>query len=153
MKVFDILLPKIADNQIKGSPYPFYLLCLISPLSFLRSLIHLFHSDGGAYSIAGINLTSDHANEVIFTFALWGSSQLILGILQLLVLSRYRSLIPLIYLLLIIEIVLRIFIGHIKPIYFSHTPPGMIANWVLLPIACFMFILSIRSAMSAELNT
>jgi hypothetical protein len=29
----------------------------------------------------------------------------------------------------------------------------MIANWVLLPIACFMFILSIRSAMSAELNT
>ena len=75
------------------------------------------------------------------------------NILQLLVLSRYRSLIPLIYLLLIIEIALRIFIGHIKPIYFSHTPPGMIANWVLLPIACFMFILSIRSAMSAEMNT
>jgi len=150
MRVFDILLPKIADNKIKGSPYPFYFLCLISPLSFLRSLIHLFHSDGGAYSIAGINLTNGQENEVIFTFALWGSSQLILAIIQLLVLARYRSLIPLIYLLLIIEIALRIFIGHIKPIYFSHMPPGMIANWILFPLVSFMFILSMRSPMKLK---
>ena len=150
MQILDILLPKIADNQIRGSIYPFYALCLIAPMSLFRSLIHLFYSDGGANSIAGINLTLDHGSEVIFSFALWGSSQLIFAIIQLIVLKRYRSLVPLIYLALIFEIFLRILVGHIKPISFLHPPPGMIANWILLPIACFMFALSIQSALKSK---
>jgi len=54
----------------------------------VRSLIHIFSSDGGAGSIAGMNLAVSGADQVIFAFALWGGAQLVYAILQWVVLLR-----------------------------------------------------------------
>jgi len=141
--IFETLLPVQADNTIRGIKLPVYLFCLIAIVSTVRSCIHIFAPDGGAGSIAGMNLSVTGANEVVFAFALWGSAQLIYALIQLVVAFRYRTLIPFMYILLILETLLRMLVGHMKPVTFAHAPPGAIGNYVILPLAALMLILSL----------
>jgi len=138
------LLPATADNTVRGMKLPVYVFMLISIVSTVRSLIHLLAPDGGAGSIAGMDLSVAGANGIIFAFALWGSSQLIYALIQLAVAFRYRSLIPFMYVLLILETLLRMLVGRMRPVTFAHTPPGAIGNWVILPLAALMLALSLR---------
>ncbi len=138
-----VLLPAQADNTIRGMKLPVYVFALISVVSMVRSCIHLLAPDGGAGSIAGMNLAVDGAGGIIFAFALWGSAQLIYAVIQLVVAFRYRSLVPFMYALLIAETLLRQLVGHMKPVTFAHTPPGAIGNYVILPLAGLMLVLSL----------
>jgi hypothetical protein len=143
MKFFsDFLLPPVADNTIRGIKFPVYLFMLVAIVSTVRSCIHLLAPDGGAGSIAGMDLSVAGAPGIIFSFALWGSTQLIYALIQLAVAFRYRSLVPFMYVLLFIEALLRMLVGHMKPVTFSHTPPGAYANYLTLPVAALMLILS-----------
>jgi hypothetical protein len=135
------LLPDKADNSFRGKKLALIVFTWIAVLSTLRSLIHMFAPDGGAGSIAGLDLAVEGASGVIFAFALWGSSQLVYAGIQLIVAFHYRSLIPLMYVLLIIETILRMLVGGIKPVDFAHTPPGAFGNYVVLPVALVMLIL------------
>jgi hypothetical protein len=137
------LLPKQADNTTGRFRLPVYVLLVIGIVSTARSLIHLLAPDGGAGSIAGMDLSVTGAEGIVFAFALWGSAQLINAIVQLVVAFRYRSLVPLMYLLLILEVLLRMLVGSMRPGSFAHTPPGAAGNWVILPLAVIMLILSL----------
>ena len=138
-----MLLPAQADNSITGMKLPVYVFTVIAIVSAVRSCIHLFARDGGAGSIAGMNLDVEGAVGIVFAFALWGSAQLVYALVQLVVAFRYRSLVPFMYVLLIVEVLLRMFVGRTKPVAFAHTPPGAIGNWVMLPLAVVMLILSV----------
>jgi hypothetical protein len=116
---------------------------VIAVASLVRSLIHLLAPDGGAGSIAGLDLAVEGAPAIVFAFALWGSSQLLFALVQLAVVVRYRSLVPAMYLLIMLEILLRMLIGRVKPVTFAQTPPGQVGNWVLLPLAAVMLGLSL----------
>jgi hypothetical protein len=140
--IFETLLPPSPDNRIRGMKLPAYLFALIAVVSTVRSCIHLLAPDGGAGSIAGMDLSVAGADGIIFSFALWGSAQLIYALIQLAVAFRYRSLIPAMYLLLIVEALLRMLVGHMKPVHFAHTPPGAYGNYVILPVAALMLVLS-----------
>ena len=144
--VLEILFPAKADNTIRGSKIPFYIFTLYAILSTVRSCIHLFAPDGGAGSIAGMDLSVAGAQGIIFAFALWGSSQLLFALIQLLVVIRYRSLVPLMWLMLIQEVLLRQLVGSMKPVTFAHTPPGAIGNQLVLPLAALMLAWSVWSA-------
>lgn len=104
----------------------------------------MFAPDGGAASIAGMELPAVGASGVVFAFALWGSAQLVYAVIQLTVAFRYRSLVPAMYVLLFFETLLRMLVGHLKPVAFSHTPPGAIANYVMLPLCVAMVALCLR---------
>jgi hypothetical protein len=145
-KLFEILLPAKLDNTIRGWKLPFYIFALYTVISIVRSFIHLLSPDGGAGTIAGIDLTVAGADGIIFAFALWGSSQLLMAMIQLLVVVRYRSLIPFMWLMLILEVLLRELVGAMKPVTFTHIPPGAIGNQLLLPLAALMLGLSLWSA-------
>jgi hypothetical protein len=138
-----VLFPSPADNTIRGSKLPVVVLALIAAASVVRSLIHLLAPDGGAGSIAGLDLAVEGASGIVFAFALWGSSQLLFALVQVAVVIRYRSLVPVMYLFLILEILLRLGIGRVKPVAFAHTPPGQVGNWVLLPLAVVMLGLAL----------
>lgn len=144
--ILSVLLPASAGNIVLGMKLPVYLFMLVALISTVRSCIHMFAADGGAGSIAGMNLDVEGASGIIFAFALWGSSQLIYAFIQLVVAFRYQSLVPAMYLLLIVETLLRQLVGHLKPVTFRHTPPGATANHVMLPLAVLMLVLSIWSA-------
>lgn len=138
--ILDIILPKNIDSSYKGYKLTNITFLTITLISVVRSLIHIFSSDGGASSIAGMNLTYG-AKEIIFVFALWGSAQLVQALIQLIVYFRYKKLIPFMYLILIIEYSLRILVGNIKGIVFSHIPPGQISNYVMIIISLIMFVI------------
>lgn len=93
------ILPRTADNGYTGHPVARWTFLALSIVSIGRSCIHLLAPDGGAGSIAGIDLANGGAESIVFTFALWGLSQLIYGLIQLLVALRFRTLILLMYLL------------------------------------------------------
>ena len=88
-----------------------------------------------------MDLTLEGAKGIIFAFALWGSSQLLFARIQWWILLRYRALIPVMYVFIILDILLRILIGMIKPVSFAGTPPGAIGNFVLLPLTLIMLLL------------
>jgi len=144
--VLEVLFPVNVNNTIRGTKIPVYIFALYAILSAVRSCIHLLAPDGGAGSIAGMDLTVEGAEGIIFAFALWGSSQLLFAIIQLLVVFRYRSLVPLMWLMLILEVLLRELVGAMKPVIFAHTPPGAIGNQLVLPLAALMLAWSVWSA-------
>jgi hypothetical protein len=144
--VFSILFPAQADNTIRGSKIPFYVFILVAIIGTVRSCIHIFSPDGGAGSIAGMDLTVSGANEVIFAFALWGAEQLIYALLQWVVILRYRSLVPMMWGVQFLETLGRMLPGQLKPITFSHTPPGAYQNYIYLVLAVVMLALAIWSA-------
>jgi hypothetical protein len=152
-KLFEILLPVKIDNTLLGWKLPLFIFALYTVLSIVRSFIHLFSPDGGAGSIAGMDLSVAGADGIIFAFALWGSSQLLMAMIQLLVVIRYRSLIPFMWLMLILEVLLRELVGVMKPVIFAHTPPGALGNQFFLPLAVFMLGLSLWSGYQHKMGT
>lgn len=139
------LLPAQIDNRISGIKLPVYVFSALAIVSTVRSCIHLLAPDGGAGSIAGMDLSVTGAPEIIFSFALWGSAQLVYALVQLAVAFRYRALVPAMYVLLVVETLLRMLVGRMKPVHFAHTPPGATANFVMIPLALVMLALYFRS--------
>ncbi|MEI7885040.1 MAG: hypothetical protein WCI30_06785 [Clostridia bacterium] len=142
--MWEKILPKNVNNEYHGSRLASMVFLLLAVVSMGRSLIHLLAPDGGAATIAGIDLSQGGAASIIFAFGLWGLSQVIYAFLQLLVALRYKKLLPLMFIILIFETVGRIFVGKIKPPILLHTPPGGIANYFILPLAALMLVLSLR---------
>jgi hypothetical protein len=141
-----LILPKSIYNTYSGNVIARVFLYLIILFTMVRSLIHIFAPDGGAMNIATIPLNtypSAATNTVIYLFGVWGLSQLMMGAIYLIVALKYRSLIPLMYIFIIAEYGMRIFIGHMKPIITVGTAPGVIGNYVLVPLGIIMFLLSI----------
>lgn len=141
------ILPETIDNQFKGKPLAYWAFILITLLTIARSLVHIFMPDGGAETIATIplgNFGVEGAQTVILMFGYWGISQLLLGILYLIVTLKYRSLIPLMYLFLCAEYILRLVVGWAKPIITESTAPGAIGNYVMIPLAMVMFFLAMQ---------
>ena len=143
-RVIERLLPRTVDRTYRGHKIAAKVFAVLAVVSMGRSLAHLLAPDGGAGSIAGLDLTAGGAN-IIFAFGLWGLAQTLYAVLQLLVAFRYRTLIPLMYLLLIIETVGRMAVGMAKPPVLLHAPPGGLANYVVLPLAAVMLALSLRA--------
>ena len=141
--MMDRLLPKTVDTRYEGNRLAGWVFLLLAIVSLGRSLVHLLAPDGGAGSIAGIDLSNGGKDSIVFAFGLWGLSQVIYACLLLLVALRYRTLIPLMYLVLILEIVGRMAVGFFKPPELLHAAPGGIANYILLPLSVLLFLLSL----------
>ena len=98
----NMLFPKTVDNTYNGNKLPLYFFYILTTVTIGRSLAHMFLEDGGAQSIATIPLDSysvEAADVVIHIFSEWGLTQLLFGVLCAIVLWRYKSLIPLMYLI------------------------------------------------------
>ncbi len=143
--ILPVFLPAAADNRIRGSRLPLWLLVLVATVGTVRSLIHILAPDGGAGSIAGMDLAVTGAEEVIFAFALWGSAQLVYAMLLWVVILRYRSLAPLMWAVQLLETLGRMLVGRLKPVTFAHTPPGAIQNYLYLVLAVCMLGLAMWS--------
>jgi hypothetical protein len=110
---------------------------------------HMFALDGGAESIATIPLSRyspDASANIIAMFAQWGLSQLLFGLVMLVVVVRYRALVPLMWLLLCLEYAGRQGLGLIKPVHTAGTAPGAAANPLLLLLAVVMLALALWPA-------
>ncbi|MEI6102217.1 MAG: hypothetical protein WCP73_10290 [Eubacteriales bacterium] len=141
-----LFLPRTVDNTFRGIAAAKYVFFAIAAITVVRSLLHILLPDGGAQSIATIPLQSyglAAAGTVVYMFGTWGLTQLIMGAVYWVVALRYKSLIPLMYACVAAEYAGRIAIGHTHPVALIGTAPGEIANYVLLPLAGVMMLLSL----------
>ena len=127
------LLPQDATRYRGDGWVPCFHL-VISLVITARSLIHVFRSDGGAGSIAGIDLEVEGGENIVAMFAQWGLEQLLLAGIAWLALLRYRGLIPLVLLINLLDSVGRIAVGRSKPLRVEKPPPGAYGSWIALPL-------------------
>ncbi len=144
--MFQKILPPTIDNNFRGNKIALYFFYLFTVMTVVRSCIHIFKYDGGAQSIATYPLdtfTENGAAVVILIFAQWGLSQLLMSFLYVIVALRYKSLIPLMYVFLILEYAGRFAISFIKTAETIGTPPGRIGNYIYVPLCLGLLLLSI----------
>ena len=109
----------------------------------VRSCIHLFTSDGGAQSIAGIDITVAGGENIVAIFHQWGAMQLILIVLLYILFFRYPGFTPLVLATLAVEPVMRSISGRISPVIAEGTPPGEKLNWLGFLLVMSLFIASL----------
>lgn len=148
------VFPTHFANEFTGHRLSLWFFYALTVLTLWRSQHHLFTADGGAQSIASIPLDSFSTSAgatVVSVFALWGLSQLIVGLIYLVVCFRYRSMIPLMLLLGAFEYLMRlVYVGVFKPIETVETAPGVLMNLPLLIILLLMFFLSVQRTESVQ---
>lgn len=87
------IYPEIDNQRYTGSLMAKWSLLPIFAFTLVRSLLHIFLKDGGAQSIATIPLSSfslEAQGAVIQIFGLWGLSQLITVLFEM-VLFMFRD--------------------------------------------------------------
>ena len=139
-----ILFPNQFDNIFPGQKVALWAFYLITAVTLWRSQHHIFAPDGGAQSIATIPLDSysdGAAANIIALFAQWGWVQLLLGLLMLLAAVRYKSMVPLMWLIVLMEWAGRGLIGQFKPVETLATAPGQTGNLVIPVVALVMLVL------------
>jgi len=108
---------------------------LFLALVIVRSCIHLFSSDGGANSIAGIDVTVAGGDNII--------AILILAILLSVLFIRYPGFTPLVLLTLAMDPIMRAIAGQMKSVTTEGAPPGESLNWPAFAVLALLFALSL----------
>ena len=116
----------------------------------VRSCIHFFSSDGGANSIAGIDISVEGGDNIVAIFHQWGAMQLLLVLLLYVLFFRYPGLTPLIALTLVIEPIFRLISGKIMPVTAEGTPPGEALNWPAFFTLVLLFVASLKESSSTK---
>lgn len=145
--MFNALLPRHADNTYRGYKAALWLFALLVLLKTVISLNSIFNGYSVASSADGIPLdtfTPAGAQTVVSLVAALGLSRLMICLLCLLVLARYRALVPLMLSLLLLEHLSRRLILYFLPIPRTGTPPGSGINLVLLALTVAGLALSLR---------
>ena len=146
--MLDQLLPRHVDNTYHGYKLALWLFAVVVFMKLAMSLNSIFNGHFVARSADGIPLdtfTPAGARAVVSLFAAWGLAQLIICLLCIVVLARYRALVPFMFALLLLEFLSRRVILLVLPIVRTGTPPGYVVNLVLLALMVLGLALSLRS--------
>ena len=146
------LFPSGLNNQYEGSKIAVYGLYPIFAVYIFRSLVHFLAENSGLVGIATIKefpiIDGLDPNTIIYLFAsLWGATQVSLVIILLILFIKYKNLIPVIYLICLLDQCFRLISGYLHPLvqdYYINTPPGVISNIPVLLYLIFMFYLSLK---------
>ena len=141
------VLPRRLDDTYRGHPLAVWLFITVLVAKTGIALGAIFNGRVAAQSADGIPLDSfgsGGAQAVLALFAIWGLSQLVLSVFGLLALVRYRAMIPLMFVLLLSEHLLRKWILLVKPIARTGAPPGGYINLSLLLVMAAGLVLSLR---------
>lgn len=133
--VLNQLLPPHADNTYRGHKLALVILGLLLLLKGAISLGSIFNGHTAASSADGIPIdtyTAAGAQTVVSLFALIGQANFIITLIGVVVLVRYRSLVPFIFVLLLAQQLGRKMILQFLPITRVGAPPGSAINLVIL---------------------
>lgn len=141
-----LLLPPRADNAYRGHKSALWLFGLVVLVKTGIGGGTLFNGRMAATNADGIPLDtfgSAGAQAFVSIFAAWGLSQLMLSAVALLVLLRYRSLVPFMFTVLLFEHVVRRVIFLVLPMPRLGSPPGFWINVALLGLMAVGLMLSL----------
>ena len=141
------LLPLRVDNTYRGHKLALWLFASIVFMKVVMSFNAIFNGRMVATSADGIPIdtfTPAGAQAVISFLAAWGLAQLIICLACIVVLARYRALVPFMFALLALEHLSRRLIFLLMPVARTGTPPGSFVNVVLLALMVVGLALSLR---------
>lgn len=139
------LFPPSTNSDYRGAQASAWFLMFAGVAEFVPGCIHYFLPDGGAGVIAGIDL-SVRGETIISTFAWVGAVQIPFALLLFIIGLRYRALVPLGLLAVVIERGLMAWDGWFgKASLSGHHPPEHFASPVAAVLALGFLILSLRS--------
>ena len=145
--MFNQLLPRRIDNTYRGYKIALWLFALLLFMRLAMSLNGILNGYSVASSADGIPLDTyppAAAGTIVYLFALLGLSRLVMSLLGLVVLVRYRSMIPLMFAVLLLEHLSGRLTRLFLPIVTIGTPPGFVISLVLLGLMIVGFALSLR---------
>ena len=148
------LFPSNLNAKYTGSKIAYYGLFPIFAILIFRSLVHFLSESSGLISIATIkqfpSIDGLDPNHLVYLFSsLWGATQVSLTLILLILFIKYKNLIPLIYLVCLLDQCFRLISGALHPLsedYYINTPPGVILNMPVLIYLASMFYLSLRES-------
>ena len=146
--MFKRLLPRHIDNTYHGHKLALWLFALIVLMKSAVSINSIFNGYSVAVSADGIPLdtfTPAGAQAVVSAFAAWGLAQFVICLMCLLVLARYRAMMPFMFALLLLEHLGRRLIFRVMPIVSTGTPPGFYVNLILTALLVVGLALSLWS--------
>ena len=142
----NLLLPPRIDNTFRGHKLALVLFGVLVALKVVMSLNSIINGYSVATSADGIPLSTfsaPAARSYLVLFALFGLSQFMPCLLCLLVLVRYRALVPLMFALFFIEFVGRRLIFQFMPLERAATSVPGIINLVLVGLILVGLVLSL----------
>jgi hypothetical protein len=142
------LLPQRVDNTYRGHKLALWLFGLLVLMKTAMSVNSIFLGHKVATSADGIPLDTfppAAAQTVLALFAIWGFAYVMICLLCILVLVRYRALVPFMFLLLLVEFLGRKLVLHFIPVARTGTPPGSYVNLALLAVMIVGLALSLWS--------
>ena len=138
------LFPASTNDQYHGAAVSAWFLALAAVMSIIPGAIHYFLPDGGAGVIAGIDLGAA-GQTIIAVFAWYGAIQMAFGLLLLVIALRYRPLVPVALLTVIVMQALSAWSAWLgKGSHGSHHPPGHYGHIVTLVLALVFLLLALR---------
>ena len=139
-------LPESTNDRYAGSPLAAYFLTFVGLGTLAPGLIHTFLPDGGAGVIAGMDLSGNGA-AIVGVFAWAGATQIVWGLALLAASLRYRSFVPPLFALLLLERgLIALNLWWWKAPAGDHRPPEAYATLVTLPLLVAALWLSLRAA-------
>ena len=141
------LLPPLANFTYTGSRVSLWLLGLVLFMKIAIALGAIFNGHYAASVADGIpidSFTPQGTQAFLSVFASLGLSQLILGVLGVVLLLKYRPLVPMFLLVLLVEYLARKGVNAYMPIVRSGDAPGGAINWAIFGVMLLAFVLSFR---------
>ena len=141
------LLPRQIDNTYGGHKVALWLLGMVVLVKGGIGMGTIFNGRSAAITADGILLatfTPTGQQAFLSLFAAWGLAQLILNLVGLLVLVRYRAAVPFMFALLLLEHSARKLIFWVLPLPRTGSPPGFFINLGLVAVMIIGLVLSLR---------
>lgn len=141
-----MLLPRTIDNDYRGRAVALWIFGLLTLVRLAMSVNTIANGRVVAAGADGIPLDSyppAAAQTIVALFAIWGLAHLLLGLGSLLVLVRYRSFVPFMFLAIGSEHLLRRLILRTIPIVRTGNAPAGYINRAILILTVIGFALSL----------
>ncbi len=140
------VLPQPIDNTYKGQKLALWLFGFVLLIKIVQSTVILINGGSVVKGADGIPLDTfspDAAHTIVALFALTSLYRLIICLLGVIALIRYRSIITFMLAVLAIEYLARQLIFYFYPLGSVGSPPGPMVNLVLFLISVIGFALSL----------
>ena len=144
--MFDKLLPQPIDNTYSGSKIALWLFGLIVFVQILQSVMVIVNGHSVAESADGIpleNYPAAAAQTILAIFMVSSLRRLIISLICAVVLFRYRSAVPLMFVVLGISYLGGQVIFQFVPIVRVGTPPGVVMNLIMFGLTIVGLALSL----------
>ena len=142
------LLPRRADNEYHGQEVALWIFGLVVLMKLVMGVNTTFNGRSIASTDDGVPLDTyppAAAQAFVTAFALLGVAHVVIALLCVLVLVRYRALVPLMFSFLLLEHLGKRLVHQMMPIERTGAPPGGVINLVLLTLMVVGLALSLWS--------